>query len=313
MKVTINAPSRLHFSLIDMNGSFGRIDGGVGVTLDKPNTEVTAELKDPDIKINYDELRTRLPRNLINNTHININTIIPRHCGLGSTTQRELAVAKAMDILYSLNKSTHELAEMVGRGGTSGIGVNAFEHGGFILEGGHTYGEGKQKNEILPSRYSIAVSPPPLLMKYKFPEDWFFVVSVPNGEGLNSEMEKKEFSKLFPVPSNEACHISRTILMSLLPSLLEKDIETFGKALTNLQLGRKYPIISHKCMDLAKENGAFGVGVSSFGPANYALVQGEISAQELKNKMDKYLQENGGGFVFYSKVRNSGAEIIKEE
>ncbi len=37
MRVFIKTPCRLHFSLIDLNGSLNRIDGGVGLTLEKPN------------------------------------------------------------------------------------------------------------------------------------------------------------------------------------------------------------------------------------------------------------------------------------
>ena len=29
----IKSPSRLHLTLIDMNGSYGRIDGGIGLTI----------------------------------------------------------------------------------------------------------------------------------------------------------------------------------------------------------------------------------------------------------------------------------------
>lgn len=37
MRVFIKTPCRLHFSLIDLNGSLNRVDGGVGLTLEKPN------------------------------------------------------------------------------------------------------------------------------------------------------------------------------------------------------------------------------------------------------------------------------------
>ena len=42
----------------------------------------------------------------------------------------------AVNELYDLGLSVHEIAVKVGRGGTSGIGVAAFENGGFILDGG---------------------------------------------------------------------------------------------------------------------------------------------------------------------------------
>ena len=33
----IRSPSRLHLALIDMNGAYGRIDGGIGLTIKDPN------------------------------------------------------------------------------------------------------------------------------------------------------------------------------------------------------------------------------------------------------------------------------------
>ena len=38
--VKIRTPARLHFSLIDLSGELGRIDGGIGVALAKPNWNI---------------------------------------------------------------------------------------------------------------------------------------------------------------------------------------------------------------------------------------------------------------------------------
>ena len=35
-KITITSPSRLSFSLLDLNGELGRVDGGLGLALDRP-------------------------------------------------------------------------------------------------------------------------------------------------------------------------------------------------------------------------------------------------------------------------------------
>ncbi|MFH0966917.1 MAG: chorismate pyruvate-lyase family protein, partial [Methanobacteriota archaeon] len=42
-RVEIRTPSRLHLTLIDMNGALGRVDGGVGITLDRPGYVISAE------------------------------------------------------------------------------------------------------------------------------------------------------------------------------------------------------------------------------------------------------------------------------
>lgn len=41
-KIVPKTPARLHFSLLDMNGSLGRIDGRIGLALDKPYTLIEA-------------------------------------------------------------------------------------------------------------------------------------------------------------------------------------------------------------------------------------------------------------------------------
>ncbi len=42
-RVVIQTPSRLHLTLTDLTGSSGRVDGGVGVSLDEPNILLEAE------------------------------------------------------------------------------------------------------------------------------------------------------------------------------------------------------------------------------------------------------------------------------
>jgi beta-ribofuranosylaminobenzene 5'-phosphate synthase len=42
----IKTPSRIHMTLIDMNGSLGRVDGGIGITLEEPNIVITAKKSD---------------------------------------------------------------------------------------------------------------------------------------------------------------------------------------------------------------------------------------------------------------------------
>ena len=50
----------------------------------------------------------------------------------------------------------YSLGEIIGRGGTSGIGVFSFDFGGFIVDGGHSL---KSKSSFLPSSASQAKPP----------------------------------------------------------------------------------------------------------------------------------------------------------
>ncbi|MBS7249461.1 MAG: hypothetical protein KIH08_02545 [Candidatus Freyarchaeota archaeon] len=55
--------------------------------------------------------------------------------------------------------------------------------------------------------------------------------------------------------------------------------------------------------------GAYGSGVSSFGPAVYGLVEGIEAAQKLALETERFLKKHTGGSVFISGVNNSGVEI----
>jgi beta-RFAP synthase len=52
-EIIVKTPSRLHIGLIDLNGSIGRIDGGLGLTLAKPNFTIRVS--------ESDELRLDVP------------------------------------------------------------------------------------------------------------------------------------------------------------------------------------------------------------------------------------------------------------
>ena len=114
----------------------------------------------------------------------------PAHAGLGSGTQLSLATSKLITDLNDIEVQTATLGRIVGRGGTSGIGVEAFNHGGFIVDGGHSKNE---KSDFLPSSASSA-SPPPVLAHYDFPEDWNIILAIPK---LNRKCFRKKRSQYF--------------------------------------------------------------------------------------------------------------------
>ena len=137
MRVYVKTPSRLHLALIDLNGDLGRVDGSMGLALDYPNTILEAsrsrklEVFGEQANFVEDLARRFLQRMRIKGAvTISIRKLIPAHVGLGSGTQLSLAVASALPCIFRIQKTTREMAEIVGRGGTSGIGVMAFEEGG---------------------------------------------------------------------------------------------------------------------------------------------------------------------------------------
>ncbi len=323
MRVYVRTPSRLHFSLIDMNGELGRIDGSLGLAISYPNVVLEAS-KGENIEAEGKErvLVKRLASMFLTHfkirsgAHIEVKSTIPRHVGLGSKTQLSLAVAGALSRIYGTESTVRELAITMKRGGTSGIGVAAFEKGGLVLDCGHSFGRFGEKKSFLPSSASKA-KPPSVLVRYAFPEDWYFVVAIPHiRRGSHGEEEVRVFRKRCPINAAYVGKACRIVLVKIIPALLERDIESFGSGLSQLQdagfasatKDLMHPLV-RRCIRFMLKNGAYGAGQSSFGPATFGLVQGENEAAKLKDLVTHFLEGRSGAFVFYASAHNDGAEI----
>jgi beta-ribofuranosylaminobenzene 5'-phosphate synthase len=311
--IEVVTPSRLHITLIDLNGALGRIDGSVGLTLDFPSVKINAR-EDTELSVSgttrfADRIREAasaiISKYKVDGVAIDVVEEYPAHVGLGSGTQIALAVGTAISELYGLDLKPASIARLTGRGGTSGIGVAAYEWGGFIIDGGH-----KGKTDFLPSSASGRYDPAPMIVRHNFP-DWNIVLAIPNLHGASDKREISIFQNNCPLPLTEIQKLSHVILMEMLPAVVEKDIESFGRSIDRVQtLGfkRRELRLQPFCVSLLrfmKENGAFGAGMSSFGPAVYGIVDGK----ELQNTVRSYLSETVGGEVHAVKARNSGAFV----
>ena len=322
-RVIIKTPSRLHMALIDLNGSLGRIDGGVGIALERPQVTLEAELIDVGILVEGDddgrtfEVANMVLKNygLKGGVHIRVLEKYDKHVGLGFGTQLSLATAFSIAKLHGICTSPRELAKVVGRGGTSGIGVAAFETGGMIIDGGHTFGQDRQKQSFLPSSASKA-PPAPVISRLDFPEDWSIVLATPKkNQKIHGSLEVELFSKHCPVPISEVQALSHIILMKLLPSVVIKDVTEFGEAVSLIQkIGFKKVELNLQS-EIVKEimaamvgTGAYGVGLSSFGPTLYTVVDSAKKAKAIAKAAEDRMKETGGK-VLITKANNKGAEV----
>jgi beta-ribofuranosylaminobenzene 5'-phosphate synthase len=308
----IKTPSRIHMTLIDMNGQLGRVDGGIGITLEEPYILITAKLADTVTVRGDPELNERMKKacEIICpgcGVEIDIKKSYWNHIGLGSGTQAALAAGMAISCLYDLKLSPRQIAEKVGRGGTSGIGIASFERGGFILDGGHRM---EAKNAFLPSSFSRGVPPAPILCQRNFP-DWDIVLAIPPTKGAHDLYEKDMFAKICPIPLNEVEKLSHIILMQMLPALAEEDLDTFGKAVNSIQeIGFKRREVelqptARGLIDALLAGGAAGAGLSSFGPTVYAITDQPRKVEAAVKSYDKDC------IVIKTKARNKGAEIVR--
>jgi beta-RFAP synthase len=309
--VFVEAPARLHFGVLDLHGGLGRRFGGMGAAIPAPSLLVEASrAEDVDVEGADAERAAAFARRILGlygqpgGVRLRVHRAIPPHVGLGSGTQLGLAIARAVAELYELPTATRELARAVERGRRSAIGTWAFESGGFILEGGRR-----------PGTDDVA----PLLARYEIPPTWRYVVVIPTAApGLSGDAEAEAFRRL-PAPDlREVEHVAHLVLMRLLPGLVERDLEAFGSALSEIQRitggwfaeaqGSVFaPGPTGPLIERLASAGALGVGQSSWGPTAYAIVDGAERGRELARLASAWLGSRGA--VFEGAFLNRGARI----
>jgi beta-ribofuranosylaminobenzene 5'-phosphate synthase len=312
VKVYVKTPARLHLGLIDLSGDLGRLFGGLGVGINRPNVILEAQ---PAERLAVTGEKTEQVKTLANrffetynvkaNVSINVKKVIPEHAGLGSGTQLSLAVATALAKLFNVKATVQELAETMGRGQRTSVGTTIFEQGGFVVDGGKS----TSKNSF-----------PATIFRQPFPQDWVFVVAIPNVQkGLAKIEETAALKALSPMKAEDAGRMCRLTMMKLLPALVECDIKSFGEALTQIQIvigdyfaevqgGTYSSRTATEGIALLQKLGAYGAGQSSWGPAFYGLTQKE-KAREIELKIKAFLKKSVGGQVFVAKANNRGAYI----
>ena len=319
-EIVIQTPARLHFGLLDLHGGLGRIDGGIGLALEQPRTVISARRRqgcgatcpmEPGFRERLEaSVRDVCDHYALPGASVEVRERARPHSGLGSASQTLIGAGMAVCALYGLHPGSREIAAVVGRGGTSGIGVAAIQSGGFILDGGHRFRRGEgSKSGYSPSSASVGAPPPPVLARYDFP-DWDVLIVIPRGEGASGDRERDLFEEACPVPARDVEKMCRILLTQILPAVLEEDLESFGAAMEAYQgygfkvfeAATQGPLIA-ACAGFLRQNGGVGVGMSSWGPTLYAFGR---DLSRLRVKAGRWLSSNGGGEVFLTKANNEG-------
>ncbi|NJE03113.1 beta-ribofuranosylaminobenzene 5'-phosphate synthase family protein [Thermococcus sp. MV11] len=307
----IRTPRRLHLGLIDPAATFGRRFGSLGLALEggyevkiieSDSLEIVAEGEDRKT-IEFAVKRMNSAYETGVNYLVEVRKAIPRHVGLGSTTQLSLAVGTAIARLNNINVPIEELAKVLGRGRNGGAGIYSFTYGGFVMDGG------------------VRDGIPPLILRTDFPEEWAFLLIIPELKpGLDEEEEKPVMASVTG-RADVAMEISHRILLGLLPALKERDVKTFGEHLSAIQRlvgkhfepyqGGEFREDVKLMLDFLAEN-TYGYGQSSWGPTVYGLIlRGDF--ERLSAEARDYLREHGiKAKVELGLPNNAGAEIIGE-
>lgn len=295
-EVRVVAPSRLHFGLRSFGAATtGRGFGGLGVMLDQPGTRLRVRAAS-DWQVvgpaewhpaERDEIQLRMTRAAmalddaggtagLPSVRVEVEQSPRLHTGLGSGTQLSLAVAVAL--------AAHErrglpdltaLAQRLGRGKRSAIGLYGFFHGGLIVDGG------RRDDEPLA----------PLLLQLPMPAEWRWLVFLSRRDrGLSGSPEAAAFADQLPeVECSRTAEMARRLVQELLPAAVTGHIAEFGEALYHYgreaglcyvgqQQGAYRDERTTRLVEALRREGILGVGQSSWGPAVFALVPGADEA-----------------------------------
>lgn len=282
--VVVDASARLHLGFLDMSGSLGRRFGSLGLSIDAYRTRLRMRTAG-DVRASGPgaDRAARFAHRLVGDlgiargVDIRIESAIPDHLGLGSGTQMALAVGRAVAALHGLELSTREIAARLQRGKRSGIGIGAFDRGGFLLDSG--VGEDG--------------SIPSVTSRLPFPDPWrVLLVMDARGQGLHGSEEAAAMNGLPPFPREIAAHLCHLTLMQILPGLREQRLEPVAAGIAELQRhvgdhfapaqgGRFTSKAVADALTFAESLGHTGVGQSSWGPTGFVLLPHQAAAEEL--------------------------------
>lgn len=243
MWTRVVASARLHFGLFNLSGIDGKVDGGAGIALNDPTCVLTicddsagldlsASVSPAMARAITDVIATFTMKFGLQNCNIRVDQNIPEHVGLGSKTACLMAVGRALSEHFSLGLDCLDLATLVRRGGTSGVGVHVSQFGGIVVDEGHDYPD--EKNSFVPSSASGAL-PPPLRERHAAPDGCAVIHLRLDAQGLSGSAEKRFFQQSCPIPETETFALLDMVENILLPGFRARSLPQINEGLQALQ------------------------------------------------------------------------------
>ena len=316
---TIDSPARLHLGFMELNNSNPRVFGSIGLAITKFKFKQTIQLNkdfdvicdDKSIKLRVEEIIQLFSKNYkIKKCRLTVSDFIPLHKGLGSGTQVSLCTGFLISSFNNLNLSIENISKFLDRGQRSGVGVETFKSGGFIIDTGKLQG---------------SIYPPLKLIDIKWPKDWqIILITNTNFSGLHGKKESNEFTKLKNVSSKFAKENCFNLFMKIIPGLLENDFYTFADGIQKIQenmseifYGNKNNFSNNsisKIFKFVKEKKYIGFGQSSWGPTGFIFCKNRNKREEIFNMIENFIELKKIEGINLLKVRgrNFGNKFLKE-
>lgn len=272
--VKIQAPVRVHFGLASLTAESSRAFGGAGLSIWHTPAVVTARRIGGDARLLcankelYEYLYHHFSIATLNDVEVEIAQAPAAHVGLGSKTSVAMAVSEALSLLLCLDLGRNDIARRSGRGGASGIGVNAYFEGGLVVDAGH-------RGPLTSFHPSSAGSPngiPKVLTRVAWPREWsIWLVRLP-GRGASAHRERQFFSDNTPISRGECALAAMSLLFEIPASVADVDFPGFRHALLmSRRHGMKAlevsanPLAARVLSNIQADSDLAGT-MSSFGP-----------------------------------------------
>lgn len=299
LTVNIKTRARLHVGFYDLTGNGF---GSVGIALDAPCTQIEVIKNQTVVAPEAQKIAQVFADKfgLKQAFSLKILEQIPSHVGLGSGTQMALAVGASLNKLFDLGMTPSEIATIAKRGSRSGIGLVAFEQGGFLVDSG--------KN---------ADALPEVAIRHDFPAHWRIILVGDNlYTGVHGAAELQAFKMLKPMQN----HLKDMVTMHMAPALARADLLAFGAYMQDLQTyngayfapvqGGHYASKSvENALSFLRENGVACLGQSSWGPTGFAIVESEeIANLQINTLKTQFIHQPNLSFSL-SRGYNKGATL----
>ena len=290
---TVFAPTRLHLGLIDCSDTTQRRFGGVGISLAEPevrlHVSIGATVRSKVVGLGEGaDLRQAVLRAVNALTKDDSSVLVefqrlpPRHIGLGTGTAALMAAAAGTAHLIGLDVPIPELALLCERGGTSGIGVNAFDVGGVIFDGGHIVAGNEP---FAPSSFRTPNRLPPIISRLTMPPQWQVWLFYPEGVVVAGKDELEFFRRELPIPALESLQTLAYAYHGVAPAIVEGNLYALSYALRRIHtVGfKKRELAQQSCevrnlLSELQANETIAAGMSSLGPLIYAITEGHNQA-----------------------------------
>lgn len=319
---------RLHFGFGNLSLAHERLYGALGVALDRPRVVVEADAAEEvdvaigtDAKCHLDDARGYARRACevlgVPGARVRVKRSLPHHAGLGSGTQLALSLLVAVAAAHDRDPSVRDLAPALGRGGRSGVGVAAFDQGGFVLDAGHPTVRFTTER---PADGEWEV--PPVAARHDVPEDWRFLLVRPDVDpGRSGENEDASMRTVVEnADPAVADRIAGVLVRRVLPAIVGGSAERFGAAVEEVgrlngtwyadeQGGVYRPPVGALVDALGDDPAVYGVGQSSWGPTVYGVT--DAAHAEAAREAGETALDAGGvdGIVQITAGQNDGARV----